>query len=115
RDAGDGKAFTAEIEKKTGRKVRIVSGEEEARLSAMGLIAGVPAADGLMGDLGGGSLELVAINKGKIGHHVTLPLGPLRLVEATGGDLDAAQKLIDKQFEKLDWLGGGGGRTMHVG
>jgi len=113
RDAGDGKAFTAEIEKKTGRKVQIVTGEEEARLSALGVIAGVPEADGLMGDLGGGSLELVAINKGKIGHHVTLPLGPLRLVEATGGDLDAAQKLIDKQFEKLEWLEEVKGKTLY--
>ena len=113
RDAGDGKAFTAEIEKKTGRKVRVVTGEEEARLSAMGVITGVPEADGLMGDLGGGSLELVAINKGKIGHHVTLPLGPLRLSEATGGDFDAAQKLIDKQLEKLDWLGEVKGKTLY--
>src|SRR5262249_13020009 len=81
RDADDGKQFATEIEKKTGRKVKIVSGEEEARLSALGVIAGVPEADGLMGDLGGGSLELVAVNNGKIGRHVTLPLGPLRLTE----------------------------------
>jgi exopolyphosphatase/guanosine-5'-triphosphate,3'-diphosphate pyrophosphatase len=113
RDAGDGKAFAAEIEKRTGRKVTIVSGEEEARLSAMGVIAGVPEADGLMGDLGGGSLELVAVNKGRIGRHVTLPLGPLRLIEATGGDLEAAQKLIDKQLEKLDWLSEVKGKTFY--
>jgi exopolyphosphatase/guanosine-5'-triphosphate,3'-diphosphate pyrophosphatase len=113
RDADDGKTFAAEIEERTGRKVRIVSGEEEARLSAMGVIAGVPEADGLMGDLGGGSLELVQLDKGRIGQQVTLPLGPLRLIEATGGDLDAAQKLIDKQLEKLDWLSDIKGRTLY--
>jgi len=113
RDAGDGKAFAAEIEKRTGRKVTIVTGEEEARLSALGVIAGVPDADGLMGDLGGGSLELVAVNKGRIGRHVTLPLGPLRLIEATGGEFDAAQKLIDKQLEKLEWLEDIKGRTLY--
>jgi exopolyphosphatase/guanosine-5'-triphosphate,3'-diphosphate pyrophosphatase len=102
-----------EIEKRTGRKVTVVSGEEEARLSALGVIAGVPEADGLMGDLGGGSVELVELNKGRIGRHVTLPLGPLRLIEATGGDLDAAQKLIDKQFEKLEWLSDIKGRTLY--
>ncbi len=113
RDAGDGKAFAGEIERKTGRKVRIISGAEEAQLSALGVIAGVPEADGLMGDLGGGSLELVALNKGKLGQHVTLPLGPLRLAEATGGDLDEAQKLIDKQLEKLDWLQAIKGRMLY--
>jgi exopolyphosphatase/guanosine-5'-triphosphate,3'-diphosphate pyrophosphatase len=113
RDAGDGKAFAADIEKKTGKKVRIISGAEEAQLSALGVIAGVPEADGLMGDLGGGSLELVALNKGKLGQHVTLPLGPLRLAEATGGDLDEAQKLIDRQFEKLEWLQAIKGRTLY--
>ena len=113
RDAGDGKPFAAEIEKKTGRKVRIVTGEEEARLSALGVIAGVPEADGLMGDLGGGSLELVAVNNGKIGRHVTLPLGPLRLMEATGGDLDEVQRLVDKQLEKLEWLSDIKGRTLY--
>jgi exopolyphosphatase/guanosine-5'-triphosphate,3'-diphosphate pyrophosphatase len=113
RDAGDGKQFAAEIEKKTGRKVRIVTGEDEAQLSALGVIAGVPEADGLMGDLGGGSLELVAVNKGKIGRHVTLPLGPLRLMEATGGDLDDVQRLVDKQLEKLEWLADIKGRTLY--
>lgn len=104
RDAKDGALFAAQIEKLTGRKVEIVSGEEEARLSAQGVLAGIPGADGLMGDLGGGSLELVRLDAGKIREHVTLPLGPLRLAEATDGNLEAAQKLIDRQLEKLDWL-----------
>src|SRR5690606_32356177 len=59
RDAKDGTLFAAQIEKQTGRKVEIVSGEEEARLSALGVLSAIPEADGLMGDLGGGSLELV--------------------------------------------------------
>ncbi len=66
RDAKDGKEFAKEIERATGVAVRVISGEEEARLSALGVLAGVPNADGLMGDLGGGSLELVLLNKGKI-------------------------------------------------
>ena len=77
------------------------------------MLAGVPDADGLMGDLGGGSLELVLLNKGKIAQQVTLPIGPLRLVEATDGDLDAAQKIIDRQLEELDWLEEVKGRTFY--
>lgn len=113
RDASDGPAFAAEIERLTGQKVQIISGEQEARLSALGVIAGIPEADGLMGDLGGGSVELVQLNKGQIGEQVTLPLGPLRLIEATNGDLEAAQRVIDKQLEKLPWLSAIKGRTLY--
>jgi len=113
RDATDGQAFAAEIEKLTGHKVQIISGEHEARLSAMGVIAGIPEADGLMGDLGGGSVELVHLNKGVIAEQVTLPLGPLRLIEATDGNMEAAQRIIDKQLEELPWLSQIKGRTLY--
>lgn len=113
RDARDGRQFAGEIERLTGQKVQIISGEEEARLSALGVVTGIPEADGLMGDLGGGSVELVQITKGKIGEQVTLPLGPLRLIEATNGDMEAAQRVIDKQLEKLSWLSEIKGRTLY--
>jgi exopolyphosphatase/guanosine-5'-triphosphate,3'-diphosphate pyrophosphatase len=113
RDAKDGRAFAAQIEKETGRKVQIVSGEDEAKLSAMGVLAGIPEADGLMGDLGGGSLELVRLESGQIREHVTLPLGPLRLVEATNGNVDDAQRLIDRQLEKLAWLSEVKGKVLY--
>ena len=113
RDAKDGKEFAKEIERATGVAVRVISGEEEARLSAMGVLAGVPDGDGLMGDLGGGSLELVLLNKGRIGSQVTLPIGPLRLIEATDGDLDAAQKIIDRHLDEIEWLAQVKGRTFY--
>ena len=113
RDAKDGKEFAKEIERATGVAVRVISGEEEARLSAMGVLAGVPDGDGLMGDLGGGSLELVLLNKGRIGSQVTLPIGPLRLIEATEGDLDAAQKIIDRHLDEIEWLSEVKGRTFY--
>lgn len=104
RDAKDGPAFAKEVEKRTGKKVEIISGQDEARYSAQGVIAGIPQAHGLMGDLGGGSLELVALHEGKIGKYVTLPLGPLRLIDRTEGNLDNARSLIDTELAKLDWL-----------
>lgn len=113
RDAKDGPAFAARIEKETGRKVRIVTGEDEAKLSALGVLAGIPEADGLMGDLGGGSLELVRLVAGKIQDHVTLPLGPLRLAEATNGNIEDAQRLVDRQLEKLAWLAEVKGKTLY--
>jgi len=79
RDASNGKAFLARVEAECGLHLRILSGEEEAGLSAYGVLAGIPGADGLMGDLGGGSLELVTLNRGEVGEGATLPLGTLRL------------------------------------
>lgn len=87
REASDGEEFAAEVERRCGLQVRIVNGAEEARLSAAGVLAGIPAADGVVGDLGGGSVELVRIDgsqpdpRRRIGEGITLPLGPLRLAE----------------------------------
>jgi exopolyphosphatase/guanosine-5'-triphosphate,3'-diphosphate pyrophosphatase len=104
RDAGDGSAFAARVEDACGRPVRVLSGEEEARLSAMGVLLGMPDADGVMGDLGGGSLELVSLEGGRVGAHATLPLGPLRLSEAADGDAEAVRSRVDAALEDLDWL-----------
>ncbi|HEV8680580.1 MAG TPA: Ppx/GppA family phosphatase, partial [Stellaceae bacterium] len=84
REARDGRAFAAEAERQCGVPMRIVEGSEEARLSAAGVLAGIRAADGVVGDLGGGSVELVRVDAGArvpIGAGVSLPLGPLRLAE----------------------------------
>src|SRR5262249_33727916 len=113
RDAKDGKEFAKEIERATGVAVRGVSGEEGGRRVALGGLAGVADAGGLMGGCGGGRLELVLLNKGKIAEQVTLPIGPLRLSEATDGDLDAAQKIIDRHLDELDWLQEVKGRTFY--
>src|SRR5580704_4934661 len=64
RDASDGTAFAAEVERRCGVAVRIIDGDEEARLSAAGVLAGIPDADGVVGDLGGGSVELVPVSSG---------------------------------------------------
>ena len=110
RDAKDGPDFVSQVEKISGQKVQVLSGQEEARLSASGVIAGMPEADGIMGDLGGGSLELVDIRNREVGHGVTLPLGPLRLLDLHGNSRSAARKEIAKQLDKIEWLTKGKGR-----
>lgn len=85
REASDGAAFADEIGRRCRLPVRIVAGVEEAQLSATGVLAGIPGADGVVGDLGGGSVELVRIASDeraeRIGAATSLPLGPLRLAE----------------------------------
>jgi len=113
RDAEDGRDFVAEVRRRTGLKMETLDGEEEARLSGLGVVSGMPEADGLMGDLGGGSLELVTIKHGEIGRHVTLPFGPLRLREITDRR-DALIDLVDHRLEKIDWLDKVKGRDFYA-
>ncbi|WP_158918256.1 Ppx/GppA family phosphatase [Caulobacter sp. S45] len=79
RQAKDGPAFVARVRAETGLDIRVLSGEEEAHFSALGVAAGQPDANGVVGDLGGSSLELVRIAEGLPGPGVTLPLGPFAL------------------------------------
>lgn len=79
REASDGPAFARFIEKEIGFKLRVLSGADEARLSALGVLAGAPEAAGVVGDLGGSSLELVEVHKGVVGRGETFPLGHLAL------------------------------------
>jgi len=103
RDAEDGPAFAAEVRRRTDVAVRILSGEEEGRLSALGVIAGIPDASGVMGDLGGGSVELVPIRRGRTRRGATLPIGPFRLAELMGDERKLAAA-IERHVERLDWL-----------
>lgn len=118
RDADNGRHFAQEIGRRTGSPVRVLTGEEEARLSALGVLSGIPGARGVMGDLGGGSLELVAIDgdpgtapdPGIVLHdHATLPVGPLRLIDDAGGDLGRARELVNQRLDALPWLTHGDG------
>jgi exopolyphosphatase / guanosine-5'-triphosphate,3'-diphosphate pyrophosphatase len=113
RDAKDGPAFAREVERLCGLPVTVLGGDDEARLSAYGVIAGNPEAEGLMGDLGGGSLELVSLAGGGTIDHATLPLGPFRLnaVAARGKD---PERVIRRQLGALDWLAGSGGGDFHA-
>ena len=112
RDAEDGAEFVTEVKRQSGLDVSTISGAEEARLSAMGVLSGTPGADGVMGDLGGGSLELVALDRKSIGRQVTLPLGPFRLM--VGGKTRSEMRAnVDAVFAEQDWLAGYRGRTFY--
>jgi len=104
RDAADGPEFVRRVEALTGFTVSVLSGEEEARLAALGVLSGAPGAHGLAGDLGGASLELVALDQGSIGTQVTTPLGPLRLAEVSGGKPGPVARHIDQHLAALPWI-----------
>ncbi len=101
REAADGKAFLARIKAETGLEVRILSGEEEARYAALGVICGQPDAQGVVGDLGGSSLELVRLNGLGPTEGVTLPLGPFALGAPKALDADRVRRTIDGYLQPL--------------
>jgi exopolyphosphatase/guanosine-5'-triphosphate,3'-diphosphate pyrophosphatase len=94
RDADNGPAFLEAAEKACGCQVELLSGAKEAELSALGVISGFHGPDGIVGDMGGGSLELVDVKGDGIGDGVTMPLGGLALQDMSGGSLKKAQKLV---------------------
>ncbi|MDN5786053.1 Ppx/GppA family phosphatase [Pseudorhodobacter sp.] len=100
RDATDGPAFAAEVEAKTGLKLWVIDGEEEARLSAQGVLLGWPEAKGIVCDIGGNSMEMARIANGKVGKRATSPLGPFRLQQVEGG-VEKRRALINRVLKKL--------------
>jgi len=114
RDAADGPEFLERARHICGFKIALLSGPDEARLSALGVLSGMPDANGVMGDLGGGSLELVGLRKGKRGKGITLPIGPLRLMDQANGSIAIAEKIVEKQIASVDWLEKFQGRSFYA-
>jgi len=85
REAEDGADFRDEVLRETGLKIWVIDGQEEARLSAQGVLLGWPGSYGLVCDIGGSSLELADLFEGRVGRRVTSALGPLKLRELKGG------------------------------
>ncbi|MDE0060237.1 MAG: Ppx/GppA family phosphatase [Defluviicoccus sp.] len=113
REARNGAEFVRAVAERCGERVAVLSGDEEARLSALGVISGLPGADGIMGDLGGGSLELVDIRNGRIARQATLPLGILRHAGRGRAARRAMLEEIRAQLAELRWLKGGAGRAFY--
>jgi len=104
REASDGPEFLKKIEEIFERPVIQLDGDEEARLAAAGVLCGLPDARGVVADLGGGSLELAALAKGKMGQFTTLPLGPLRLLATVGDDRRKVGESVGAALENVSWL-----------
>ncbi|HLZ76979.1 Ppx/GppA phosphatase family protein [Phenylobacterium sp.] len=101
REAADGPYFLKRIREETGLNVRVLTGDEEARYAALGVIAGQPDAQGVVGDLGGSSLELIRLGaldgggRREADAGATLPLGPFALGAPRALDADRTRRLIE--------------------
>ena len=114
RDAEDGSLFIQEAERVAGVRVEVLSGETEAKLAAYGIRMGFMAPDGLAGDLGGGSLEVIDVARDQLKHADTLPLGGLRLIDETGDKIDRALPIVDEALARVSWLTAGRARPFYA-
>ncbi|MEH3037296.1 MAG: Ppx/GppA family phosphatase [Sphingomonas adhaesiva] len=111
RDARNGGALIA-LAQAAGLTVEILPGEEEAVAAGLGVLSGIPGADGIVADLGGGSLELVRVRGGRLHERASFPLGVLRLAAMREkGTLD---RRVATLLADGGWTGAGKGLPLYL-
>jgi exopolyphosphatase / guanosine-5'-triphosphate,3'-diphosphate pyrophosphatase len=114
RDARNGRAFIAEAERICRAKIDLISGMREAKLTGLGVVSGFHEPDGVVGDLGGGSLELTEVHGARVGAGVSLPLGGLALQDSSSKSIKKAERIVKKALIKLPQLKAAKGRTFYA-
>ncbi len=115
RDARNGPDFVAALtQRMPGVKISVLSGLQEAELSAEGVLCGIPTANGILADIGGGSLELVRLNSGTRGASHTLRLGVIRLMERSGNDPIRARAIAELDMQTVPWLSHAVGADLYL-
>jgi exopolyphosphatase/guanosine-5'-triphosphate,3'-diphosphate pyrophosphatase len=115
RDATNGPVFVAELQRRLpGVSIQTLSGDKEADFAAAGLLCGIPTADGVLADIGGGSLEMVRLENGLRGKAQTLRLGVIRLADRAGNDPARARGIAEAELATLPWLAEGAGRDLYL-
>ena len=113
REASNGAVLLDRVQA-LGLSVELLPGEVEAEAAALGVISAIPDADGIVGDLGGGSLELVRIKGGAILGRLSLPLGVLRIPAIRADGKGALDRHVEKLLKKVDWLADAQGLPFYL-
>lgn len=114
REARNGERFVAAVRDRCGLAIDVISGDAEARGAALGVIAGIPDADGIVGDLGGGSLELIRVEGGEAHDRISLPIGALRLDAVRKRGARALRPFIATALARVDWAAKGQGKPFYM-
>jgi exopolyphosphatase/guanosine-5'-triphosphate,3'-diphosphate pyrophosphatase len=114
RDASNGPDFITKAERICGVPIQILSGPREAKLSALGVVSGIHNPDGIVGDLGGGSLELIDVHGNRVRSGVTLPLGSLALQDLSHKSLKRAERIVKNELSDVAQLKAGRGRAFYA-
>ncbi len=112
REARDGAAFMARVAA-LGFDAKTIAGPREAELAGLGVTSYNPGVDGIIGDMGGGSLELAELRNDALGEMTSLSLGPLRIMQQSGENIDQARDIIEREISRLDWLRNTKAKTLY--
>ncbi|GGC03936.1 exopolyphosphatase [Marivita lacus] len=115
REAEDGPDFLEDVLRETGLRIWVIGGDEEARLSAQGVLLGWPGSYGLVCDIGGSSMELAEISGGRVGRRISSNLGPLKLRDLKGGQKGRDQYIKDVMAKLATHMGPQRDRLFLVG
>jgi len=113
RDASNGRILL-DMATRHGLEVEVLSGEQEALAAGHGVISAIPGADGIVGDLGGGSLELIRVWEGMVQDRVSFPLGVLRIAAHRAKGPGALERQVMKTLKSAGWLGRGEGLPFYL-
>ena len=113
RDASNGAELIA-LAAKHGLEVELLSGEQEATAAGYGVLSGIPDADGIVGDLGGGSLELVRVVAGTVTDRASFPLGVLRLAALRDGATSRLAPTVARLIAEAGWTGRAKGLPLYL-
>jgi exopolyphosphatase / guanosine-5'-triphosphate,3'-diphosphate pyrophosphatase len=114
RDASNGQAFLQAAADACGHPIELLPGAREAQLAALGVVSGFFRPDGVVGDLGGGSLELTDVADTTVGPGITLQLGVLALQALSAGSVKKAQRLVREALADAPQLARLKGRTFYA-
>lgn len=113
REASNGEEFLRKV-RSLGFQPEILSGVEEGVMAGQGVLSAIPDANGIIGDLGGGSLELVDVSGGKVHHAASTRLGVLRLPALVEKGEDALAQKVAKSLDEKGFAGRGKGRPFYM-
>ena len=99
RETSNGPAFLDEVRDIFGADPLVLTGEQEAQKSALGIVSSIIDPDGVVGDLGGGSLEMIQVSGRELGEGATYPLGGLRIQDMADGSVKQAMKIARSELE----------------
>ena len=113
RDASNGGVLLATA-RDLGLDVELLSGEQEASAAGYGVLSAIPGADGIVGDLGGGSLELIRVSGGQVHDRVSFKLGVLRIAAIRAQGPGALQRAVHRMLHEAGWAGKGAGLPLYL-
>jgi exopolyphosphatase/guanosine-5'-triphosphate,3'-diphosphate pyrophosphatase len=113
RDAANGKEFLASV-RSLGLPARVLDGAGEAQAAGYGVIAGLPVADGVVADLGGGSLELVRVAGGEVHQSASFALGAMRVAALRAQGPGRLRHAVTDAVRSLGWRAEAAGKPLYL-